>query len=161
AEVGLDVRCRRGLLAVRVRPEQVRQLANVCGRGPWLETLCLERAGPADLREVLVNGWLAPFTRLALLRGTSGDGLCAEQAGAAALAALAHAPLLGRLEWLSLARSNLAQAGAEALAALPAPLRLRGLSIANCARLGRQLVARLLAAPLLGSVTHLNVEGCP
>ena len=256
ADSGLDVRFRRGLLIVRVRRGQVHKLARVCDPGtPWLETLCLDPAEPDGLREVLANGWLAPFTRLELLRGRSTDGLQSELAaagealahlralvtahggmgnwvglldspglaglrlvhvgmhsgseagppatgplairslaltwggldneraadlfsgarcpaltrlslggglpGATALATLARAPLLERLEWLSLAKSELDRHGALALAALPAPLRLLGLSIANCSRLRSQFVARLLAAPLLGSVTHLNSGSVP
>jgi uncharacterized protein (TIGR02996 family) len=256
AGAGLNVRCRRGLLAVRVRQGQARRLGQVCDRAtPWLETLCLDPASVADLREVLEAGWLAPFTRLELLRGPSHDGLQAElaaagrpvahlralvvahagmgswlgvldrpdlaglrlvhvgmqgepgpappatgpvalrslslnwgglddaraaelfagtrhpaltrlelggpQPSAAALAALAGAPLLGQLEWLSLAQSNLDRAGADALASLRAPQRLRGLSIADCQRLRSQFVARLLAAPVLGSITHLDAGGNP
>jgi hypothetical protein len=74
---------------------------------------------------------------------------------------LAGSPLLARLEWLSMPKTDLDRDGAEALASLPAPLRLRGMSLANCHRLRSQFVARLLAAPLLGSVTHLDVGGTP
>jgi uncharacterized protein (TIGR02996 family) len=255
AESGLDVRCRRGLLIVRVGQGQVHRLTGVAGRNPWLETLCLDPAEPADLREVLANGWLAPFSRLELLRGHNTDGLAgalatagdavahlralvtahgdmgswvrlldsphlaglrlghvemynasapvAPTAGPVALRSLAlsfgeldgertadlfsgarypaltrlalgggrsdagdlrslaRAPLLARLEWLSLANSGLDRHGIEALAALPAPLRLRGLSVNNCHLLRPQSMARLLAAPLLGSVTHLNASDVP
>ncbi len=256
AEAGLNVRCRRGLLAVRVGMGQAQQLAGVCGRAtPWLETLCLGPTRPTDLQTVLANGWLAPFTRLELRQGPGAHGLQEELIGAGkavshlralvvvlvgvgnwallvdaphlgglrlahfgmpgdqevaprapgpsalrslslpqggldderaadlfaggwrpaltrlalggarpsaeALVSLARAPLLGQLEWLSLAKSNLDRAGVEALASLPAPLRLRGLSVANCQRLRSQFVAQLLAAPLLGSVTHLDAGGIP
>jgi uncharacterized protein (TIGR02996 family) len=253
AETGLDVRFRRGLVSVRVQRGQVERLAGVCERPtPWLETLCLDPATSPALREVLANDWLAPFTRLELLRGLSDPGMPAEliaagkavahlralvvayggpgdwlalvdrpdfaglrlvrvglmgepeavspvavpsalralavvpgrledermvelfagvrypgitrlalqgRISAEALRTLASSPLLGRLEWLNLTRSSLDRQGAEALAALPAPLRLRGLNLAECPDLRSQSVARLLVAPLMGSVTHLDVGG--
>src|SRR5262249_55290433 len=60
-ESGLDGRFRRGLVAVGARRGQASRLAGALGGGPWLETLCLDPADSADLREVIASGWLSPF----------------------------------------------------------------------------------------------------